>query len=161
MKTQRKARPSGALETSASDALLFSQLAAGDVGALGALYDRHFAAVQRFVTRATSGAEDVDDVAQNVFLIAAKLAPRYDGRTSARPWLLGIAGRLIQRRGRRLGQMARLLGQWAMVCRPSLEPQRQLEARNALDRVQAALARMSLAKRLVVLMSEVEGMTGP
>jgi len=161
MKANRSELPAELPEAPPSDAALLSRLCAGDVGALGELYDRHFVAVQRFVARATNGAEDVDDIAQNVFLTAAKIADRYDGRRSARPWILGIAARLVQRRGRRLGQIARLIRRWSQTRDPAQEPERALEARSSLDQVQATLSRMSAGKRLVVLMTELEGMTGP
>ena len=134
-------------------------LAQGDLGALGELYDRHHQAVRSFLARATSNAADVDDLLQNTFLGAARIAGRYDGRDSSRAWLVGIAANLVQRRGRTLGQMVRLFRRFAAE-RPSVhDPRARIEARDGLSRVAAALERMSLSKRVVVLMAEVEGLS--
>ena len=82
----------------ASDAELMRELAAGQLGALGELYDRYQAPLRGFITRATSDAHDVDDLVHTTFLETAKCAHRYDGRTSCRPWLIGIAAQLLRRR---------------------------------------------------------------
>ena len=42
-----------------------------------------------------------------------------------------------------------------------VEPGPRLEARSSLDCLTAALERMSPAKRIVVLMAQVEGLTAP
>ena len=72
-----------------SDPDLLRQLAGGEIGALGELYDRYREPVRRFIARATSDAEDVDDLVHATFLAAAKIASRYDGRAS----LPSLAGR--------------------------------------------------------------------
>ena len=61
---------------------ILRQLAGGEIGALGELYDRYREPVRRFVARATSDADDVDDLVHATFLAAAKSAGRYDGRPS-------------------------------------------------------------------------------
>jgi RNA polymerase sigma-70 factor (ECF subfamily) len=88
----------------ASDPAIMSRLARGESGALGELYDLHHAPIRRFLARATSDAGDVDDLLHGTFLTAAKTAGRYDGRASCRPWLVGIAARLLRRRHRALGR---------------------------------------------------------
>jgi len=135
-----------------------ARLAAGESNALGALYDRYQARLRRFVARATADAEDVDDVVQATFLTAAKAAGRYDGRASCHPWLLGIAARLLRRRrralGRFLGVLSSVTGAWATA----VDPRPALQARNDVER---ALRRLSEAKRLAILMAEVEGLSCP
>ena len=68
-----------------SDADAMRRLAAGEMSALGELYDRHHESVRRFIARDTSDAEDVDDLVHTAFLAAAKSAGSYDGRASCRP----------------------------------------------------------------------------
>jgi RNA polymerase sigma-70 factor (ECF subfamily) len=143
----------------ASDAAILARLAGGDLGALGDLYDRHRDAVRAFLARATSNASDVDDLVQNTFLGAARIAGRFDGRASCRPWLIGIAANLVQRRGRRLGQMFRLVSRFAASRAQSRDPHSWLEARSSLQRVAEALGHMSTGKRVVLLMAEVEEMS--
>jgi len=62
-----------------------TRLAGGESGALGELYDRYHEPVRRFIARATSDAEDVDDLVHATFLAAATSAARYDGRDCSRP----------------------------------------------------------------------------
>jgi RNA polymerase sigma-70 factor (ECF subfamily) len=141
------------------DAILMRRLAGGDLGALGELYDRHWEDVHRFVVYATQDATDAEDLAQNVFLTAARVAERYDGRASCRPWLIGIAVRLVERRWQRQGRVARYLARWASSVNRVPDPGPALEARSTLDRVAVALAQMTPTKRVVILMAEVEGLT--
>jgi DNA-directed RNA polymerase specialized sigma24 family protein len=75
------------------------------------LYDRHAAAIHRYVSRRL-GAEMADDVVAETFLAAFRWRQRYDlGRADARPWLYGIAANMIgkHRRAeiRRLRTLAR------------------------------------------------------
>jgi RNA polymerase sigma-70 factor (ECF subfamily) len=140
------------------DAAILARVADGDLGALGELYDRHHHAVRAFLSRATSNAGDVDDLLQNTFLSAARIAARFDGRAASRPWLIGIAANLVQRRGRGLGQFARFVARIATEKPPSGDPHPALEARSSLRRVAEAVSRMDTAKRVVILMAEVEGM---
>lgn len=142
-----------------NDAAILARLAQGDLGALGELYDRHQQAVRAFLARATSNAGDVDDLVQNTFLGAARIAARYDGRTSCRPWLIGIAAKLVQRRGRTLGQMMRMLTRFAAERPTARDPRPQIEARDRLHRVAEIIEHMNPTKRVVVLMAEVEGLS--
>ena len=75
---------------SASDADLLAHIADGDPGALGTLYQRHRADLRAFVLRATAYHDDAEDLRHDTFLIAARIAARFDGRESCRPWLVGI-----------------------------------------------------------------------
>jgi RNA polymerase sigma factor (sigma-70 family) len=147
-----------ACDLPASDAEIIARLASGELGALGELYDRHQQAVRRFVARASSNAEDVDDLVHASFLAAAKSAERYDGRASSRPWLIGIAAQLLRRRrqgfSRWLGVLSSLSGFQATV----VDPRPALQARSEVER---ALCSISEPKRIAFLMAEVEGLTCP
>jgi RNA polymerase sigma-70 factor, ECF subfamily len=143
----------------ADDAAIVARLGLGDLGALGELYDRHHRAVGAFLARATSSAGDVDDLVQSTFLGAAEIAGRYDGRASCRPWLIGIAAKLVQRRRRSLGQIVRLVTRFAAERPAARDPRPQMEARDGLHHVADVLERMDAAKRVVVLMAEVEGLS--
>jgi RNA polymerase sigma-70 factor (ECF subfamily) len=138
-----------------------AKLANGDLGALGEIYDRHHEAVRRFVGRATSGASDSADLVQNTFLMLSDSARRFDGRESCRPFLIGIAAHLVQERARQGGVLARLKGAFARERPIVVEPGPRLEARSSLDCLTEALEKMKPAKRIVVLMAQVEGLTAP
>jgi RNA polymerase sigma-70 factor (ECF subfamily) len=135
---------------------IMRQLAGGEIGALGELYDRYHEPVRRFVARATSDADDVDDLVHATFLAAAKSAGRYDGRPSCRPWLIGIAAQLLRRRRQSFGRFLAVLSSLRATRATSADPRRALQARSD---VEGALARISAAKRITLLMAEVEGLS--
>ena len=139
-----------------SDAELMLELAAGQLGALGELYDRYQAPLRSFIARATRDAHDVDDLLHGTFLAAAESAERYDGRASCRPWLIGIAAQLLRRRRRRLARVVGGLSLFKSTLRASSDPRALLLARTDVER---ALARLSEPKRVTVLMAEVEGLS--
>ena len=138
------------------DPAIMSHLAGGEIGALGELYDRYHEPVRRFVARATSDADDVDDLVHATFLAAAKSAGRYDGRPSCRPWLIGIAAQLLRRRRQSFGRFLAVLSSLRATRATSADPRRALQARSDVER---ALVRISAAKRITLLMAEVEGLS--
>ena len=141
-----------------ADPELLTRLAAGDIGALGELYDRHQASVRSFVARATFDAEDVDNLVHAAFLAAARSAARYDGRPSCRPWLMGIAVQLLRRRRSALKRLLHVLASLRVVRAAASDPRSALTARSDLER---ALAGLSEAKRVTLLLAEVEGLSCP
>jgi RNA polymerase sigma-70 factor (ECF subfamily) len=139
-----------------TDPELMRELASGQLGALGELYDRYQSPVRSFIARATRDAHDVDDLLHATFLAAAESASRYDGRASCRPWLIGIAAQLLRRRRRSLGRLVGILSMLQGALRESNDPRTALQARTDVER---ALARLSEPKRITVLMAEVEGLS--
>ncbi len=140
----------------APDSELIARIAAGDIGALGELYDRHRDAVHHFVARATGDGHDVDDLVHAVFLTVAKSAAKYDGRPVCRPWLLGIAVRLLKRRRHSMKRWVALLSSLGNLRPGTSDPRHALDARSEIDR---ALAEISEAKRVALLLAEVEGLS--
>ena len=133
------------------DALALARAAAGELGALGAVVDRHAASLHRFVVRSTGG-RDAEDVVQTTFVRAMTLASTFDrGAPSARPWLFGIASRVILEHRRAFARLSRALGRLASSEPP---PARIETATSDVDR---ALARLTTAKRVVLVLAEVEG----
>jgi RNA polymerase sigma-70 factor (ECF subfamily) len=64
------------------------------------LFDRHYRDIHRYVDRRL-GADAADDIAAETFLIAFRRRAVFDtAHASARPWLYGIATRLISRHRR-------------------------------------------------------------
>jgi RNA polymerase sigma factor (sigma-70 family) len=65
--------------------------------AFGELFERHGAAIYRYVARRV-GRDVADDVMSETFLIAFAKRKRFDhSRDNARPWLYGIASNLVSR----------------------------------------------------------------
>jgi RNA polymerase sigma-70 factor, ECF subfamily len=149
-------------ETADSDAELIASIAEGNLAALGAIYDRHHAPIRAFVIRATAGGPDADDLVQEVFLTLLKAAKTYDGRASARPFLIGIAAQLIRRRTRTVIRWLRALGLLgaADVQFGAGTPEDAAGVGEDLELLRIALARLSDDKRLVLLMIDGEGLSG-
>jgi RNA polymerase sigma-70 factor (ECF subfamily) len=152
----RGAKPAARDSVPTPDPELMQQLAAGQLGALGELYDRYQAPLRNFLARATRDAHDVDDLAHATFLAAAKAADRYDGRSSCRPWLIGIAAQLLRRRRHSFGRLVSVLSALKGTQPSATDPRPTLQARTDLER---ALAQLSEAKRVTVLMAEAEGLS--
>ena len=71
------------------------ELSLGDPASFAALFDRHAAEIGQYV-RARIGPDLAEDVTAQTFLDAFRQRGRYDtSRADARPWLYGIAVRLI------------------------------------------------------------------
>jgi len=156
-----KRGPAVALVDEEPDADLVARVASGDMPALGMLYDRHRAAVLRFAARASGNLHDADDLTHATFLTAAKVAAKYDGRISCRPWLIGIAARTLSHRRRGSARLANFLERLGRMTDSGADDvPASLLARSDRSRLQSALSKLSDAKRVVLIMFEVEGMSG-
>jgi len=137
------------------DAQCMAAIARGDVGMLGVLYDRYAPSVLRFARRA-AGAENAEDIVQATFLRVVRVAPSYDANaSSARPWLFALTARVMQERRRSLRRLGAALLRLAIHPRDTAS-----QPRTAHLDVDRALDRLSRAKRVVLLLSEVEGFSG-
>jgi RNA polymerase sigma-70 factor (ECF subfamily) len=145
-----------------SDADLMRLLAAGDLGALGELYDRHHEAVHQFARRACPQAADVDDVVHDTFLTASRAAASYDGRASARPFLVGIAAQLVRQRRRVWARWTEVLHRFvsSRAHETSRTPEDDAGDAETGARLDRALAGLTEEKRLVLLLFEREGLSG-
>ena len=145
-----------------ADAELVAAVAAGDLAALGTLYDRHRAEVRRFVLRISTQRSDVDDVVHETFLTLVRAARLYDGRPNAKPFLIGIAAQLIRQRQRSWRRRVDVLRAFGRSDEIVFGASPEDEARTAEDRrhIAAALAKLSHDKRVAFVMAEAEGMSG-
>lgn len=87
--------PPGADAAADADAAVIAA-SLDDPERFAALFDRHAPAIHRYVTRRL-GCDAADDITAETFLTAFRIRARYDsGRAGVRPWLHGIAARLIE-----------------------------------------------------------------
>jgi RNA polymerase sigma-70 factor (ECF subfamily) len=156
MNGRARSQPQAHAVPPASDADVLRRVASGEITALGELYDQYQTPIRRFIVRATSDAEDVDDLVHATFLAVAKSAGRYDGRPSCRPWLIGIAAQLLRRRREAFRRFLAVLSSLSSAGANTVDPRPALQARSDVER---ALARISEAKRVTFLMAEVEGLS--
>ena len=152
----------GAAEAQASDGDLLQRIGEGDLGPLGILYDRYHADVRQFIAHATSGGGDTEDLTHDTFLTLSSIASRYDGRATARPFLIGIAAQLVRRRRRGVMRWARALATfaWSAGEATPLTPEISAAGTEEMRRFEEALAHLSDDKRLVFLLVEREGLSG-
>jgi RNA polymerase sigma factor (sigma-70 family) len=157
-----RSEPAGGAEAQASDAELMKRIGEGDLGPLGVLYDRYHADVRQFIAHATSGGGDTEDLTHDTFLTLSSIASRYDGRATARPFLIGIAAQLVRRRRRGVMRWARALAtfSWSAGEATPLTPEISAAGTEEMRRFEEALAHLSDDKRLVFLLVEREGLSG-
>jgi RNA polymerase sigma factor (sigma-70 family) len=133
------------------DGEIVRRIAAGDLAALGMLYDRYADALLRFARRANQ--DEAEDIIQTVFLRVLRVAVSFDPASpSARAWLYAITARVVQERRRALRRWTAAL--LALGEQPVRKTRPVSDARHDLD---AGLAHLSVAKRTVLLLAEVEG----
>ena len=145
----------------ATDAELCELIAAGELGALGQLFDRHADAVRRVIVRLGVDQGEVDDLVQEVFLEVIRAAPRYDGRDSARAWLAGFAVIHVRRHRRSLTRLARKIAAWAREVDASIpSPEADHEERAEAARAMRALDRLSSKKREAFVLVTLEDLPG-
>lgn len=74
----------------------------GDMRAFGRLVDAHQAPVRAFLRRLVGNGADADDISQEAFTRTWQVLDRYDGRSSLRTFICGVAFQ-YWRRARRAG----------------------------------------------------------
>jgi RNA polymerase sigma-70 factor (ECF subfamily) len=153
--------------TGSDDAALLAGAARGDRAAFGAFVERHQGRVWRYLKSAGAGDADAEDALQETFLAAWRGCDGYRGGASARGWILTIARNALRRMHRtRAGEPADLeslddLGRdagWggnAWTGDPDGGP--ALEDRDLLE---WALDRLSADDREVLVLRELEGLSG-
>jgi RNA polymerase sigma-70 factor, ECF subfamily len=147
--------------TDRTDDVLLASIVEGDLGALGELYDRYARDVWRATYQMHGNAADAEDIVHTVFMKLPEIAKSYDGRSNARPWLVGIAIRIASRHHRGISRFLRTLRLFATTAPHSreLNPEREASARQELSAVDSAIAALAPHKRIVFTLIELEGLT--
>jgi RNA polymerase sigma factor (sigma-70 family) len=144
---QRPARPKQGSSVAPPDAAIIER-SARDPEAFAILYDRHAAALHRYVARRL-GTGVADDIVADTFLAAFRKRDRFDPSASsdARPGLYGIAANLI---GKHTRSEVRMLRAYA---RTGADPvlNRETTFDDALRRESFAAAQRDLAQILATL----------
>lgn len=140
---------------------------AGAGGDLGALYRAHAQSVARWAARLGGPATDVEDVVQEVFLIAHRLLPGFRGEAKITTWLFRITHNVVRHRRRkeRLRRFFSLQGPGvddAAARLPSMRPTpiEEMLRREAAQTVYQVLDTMSEKYRTVFILFEMEGLSG-
>lgn len=143
-----------------SDEALLAACGVGDAAALGALYDRHHAAVFRLVSRLLRcERSEVDDLVQTTFMAAWRSAKGFRGGGSVKSFLYGIAANTVRqhvRSARRRRDAYAALETPANAATPAAEAIRKQE----LDRLALALDGLPHDLRAAYVLCELEDLPG-
>jgi RNA polymerase sigma-70 factor (ECF subfamily) len=125
-------------------------------------YRAHFRFVWRSLRRLGVAEHDVQDAAQEVFVVVHKRLGEFEGRSNIRTWLFAICFRVAMARGRSLARRREVIDEGFLARIPSDAPSALtvVERRQAREIVEAILDRMSLEQRAVFVLFELEGMSG-
>lgn len=119
------------------------------------VFDAEVAFVFRVLRRLGVPERDLDDAAQDIFVVVHRRLPSFEGGLSLRAWLFGIAKRVALARRRRASQRLERLESEAGDSGVSRSNEEQIAARALLER---ALAALDDPKREVLFLYELEGM---
>jgi RNA polymerase sigma-70 factor, ECF subfamily len=128
---------------------------------LAAVYRDHVAFVHRCVRRLGAPDSGVEDVVQDVFVVAARRLHEFEGRADVRTWLFAIAMRVI--RHHRRTTWRHLRRKEALAFREAALPSygETMEARDASALLMRLLDGLDEERRAVFVLMELEGMSAP
>lgn len=125
------------------------------------VYEEYFDFVWRFAAHRGVPRAALDDITQEVFLVVHRQLDQFEGRSTLRTWIAGIAFNLVRAHLRKRGNWSEddpldAAGQVA-----SLEPLplEVLEQKSAVELLDSVLAKMSELQREAFILCEVEGLT--
>ena len=136
------------------DRVLVEAAQSGDPTAFAELYTRYFNRLVRFAAKRVGDTHEAEEVAQEAFARAYRALPNFDGERRFYPWMTVIAGRLcvdvLRRRGRvEVGEV---------VDETFLEIGfERLDRQGDIDRVNAAMTRLTHRHREILELREREG----
>lgn len=145
-----------------SDAALLAGCAAREPSALDALYERHHAALYRFLSRLVGrSCPDLDDLAQMVFLSAWQSASRFRGDSAVQTWLFGIAANLARKHHRSEKRRWNAFQLFSERPRdPVAAPESKVMQRQLIDRMARAIEALPHHLKVVYVMCEIEEVSG-
>ncbi|WP_433180502.1 RNA polymerase sigma factor [Actinoallomurus sp. CA-150999] len=130
--------------------------------AFAALYDEHFPAIHNYVA-SRLGRDVADDIAADTFLIALRKRGGYDpAKGAVRPWLFGIATRLVAQHRRQEMRRYRALAKLGPEEVADSHENRVINwvrAEGLQPRLAKALAALPRGQRDVLLLSAVSGLS--
>lgn len=126
------------------------------------VYEEHFEFVWRTLRALGISRDALDDVSQDVFSTIARQLGRFEGRSSLRTWVFGIAQNIASNhrrmRARKLDRLEPLGGELASH-EPS--PQAHSEGREAADAILEFCAGLEEGRRAVFVLGLLEGVPAP
>lgn len=132
----------------------------GDRAAFGALVRRHQDGVYRYILRMVGSRDEALELTQEAFVKAWEALPRWRPEAQFRTWLFSIASNVAtdSLRRRRIVEFVPLEEDYD-VPGASVDPADQLQAKQKLRALDAALQRLPHDQREIVLLREIEDMS--
>jgi RNA polymerase sigma-70 factor, ECF subfamily len=127
-----------------------------------ALYDGYIDYVWRSLRRLGVSQDDLEDAAQDVFVVVHRRIETFEHRSTPKTWIFGIALRVAKayrRRGSR--QRARVAGDESVLVCTRGTPEEVRAQMQAAEQVQALLDELDDDKRAVFVLAELEHMAAP
>jgi len=120
-------------------------------------FDQELDYLFQTLRRLGAPASEIEDLAQDVFVVLHRNWPTLDTDRPLRPYLFGVAFRIVCAQGRR-----RRRGREGNSSLPDIEdgaasPERALESRQSIALLLGALERVPLPRRAVVILHELDG----
>lgn len=152
----------GTSSATLEDEQLVMVIRAGNLSALGILFDRYGTDVRRLLQRLGVSPRDLDDLVQDTFLDAIVASAGFLPGASVRSWLFGVAVMVVRRHRRSLGRMVQRVQRWAAqrVLPRVATPDDELEWSEAARRGQRALSLLPRKKRDAFVLVVIEELTG-
>ncbi len=142
----------------------------GDKSAFSQLYLRHSGQVHAFCMRMLQGKADVEDAVQQVFLEAWRSLCRFERRSMFSTWLIKIAIHTCLSFHRKTGRMVLAQEDDSQIYEHATEvlwgtaqsaPDEQIWSAIRRRTVWKLVNRMTKKKQLVLILSDMQGMTAP
>jgi RNA polymerase sigma-70 factor (ECF subfamily) len=139
-----------------ADRDLMARIAAGDASAFEQLIAEHRPRITRLVYRLLGWRGEVEDVVQDVFLIAYRKLPRFRGQSTLATWLAGIAINRCRAHRRRWTPSWRWIERFWRQRRPPPTPDEAAAADETAERVRQAVRQLPSADREVIVLYYLE-----
>ncbi|HEV8229851.1 MAG TPA: RNA polymerase sigma factor [Candidatus Limnocylindria bacterium] len=140
------------------DAALAVRASKGDVNAFGLLYDKHVAAVYRYVYYRVRDDAEAEDLTSEVFMKALRAIPRYEPRQAFLAWLYRIARNAIIDKVRRGGRQVSFEDALEHPdAHQTIDPDVEILATSDSATLREALARLTPLQQEVIVLRFLEG----
>jgi len=127
-------------------------------GPVAELYREHQGFVWRNARRLGCADEWVDDAVQEVFLVAARRLSEVRADSNVRGWLFAIVFRVVQRMQRDRARYRSRLHRYGQT-RQEMHTESPEGKSHAARQLHELLSRLNEARRVIVILVELEGMT--
>lgn len=144
-----------------TDAELFLALKAGQIAALGILYDRHAGLIYGLALKILGNAQEAEDLTQEIFLALSRGSAYDPKRGSLRTFLAVMTRSRAIDKMRSRNTASRFLGRWKSNTQESTSnsPFEYVAQNEQAQEVQAALAQLSDSQQQVLKLAYYDGLS--